>query len=224
MTTKQLKITSANLAEDYPLTSQFVNGIYGLAKKLSYQIATNKAVDSHDDFFQIMLVEACRLEPKFDPDRGTSFYSFINRPLRAKMFKEFIDVDRGGDNYKKIKEFIKGYQADKHIFPSVEIISDELDIPSDVVRLDYYGKTQTISVDDCDDLLLSDEVDGVNPMDYVKYLEPIEQLVISLLYSEIPEDMADVFTRQYLMITQETLEEIRDISLTKLKGLIDAED
>lgn len=217
---KHLKIISKELEQDYPLTSQYVNGIYGLAKKLSFQMSTNKAVDTHEDFFQSMLVEACNLEPKFDESRGNSFYTFINRPLRAKMFKDFVSVDVGSEHYKTIKKFVSSYQKTHHLYPNVETISDGVDLPADIIKFEFYGKTVEVSPEDMDEMSMSDEDNVINPMDYTGCLEPIELLVIELMFSEIPEELAETFTMHYLMISKEALAEIMETALGKLRGAI----
>ena len=217
---KHLKKISAELAEEYPLTSQYVNGIYGLAKKLSFQMSTNKAVYTHEDFFQTMIVEACKLESKFDESRGNSFYTFINRPLRAQMFKAFVAVDVGTEHYKTIKKFVVEYQKTHHLYPNVEVISDGVDLPSDVVKFEFYGKALEISTEDMDEAMMTDEDDTVNPMEFLEVLDPIEQVVIELMFSEIPEELAEAFTTHYLMISKEALDEVMDSALGKLKEAI----
>lgn len=218
---KHLKKISAELAEDYPLTSQYVNGIYGLAKKLSFQMSTNRAVYTHEDFFQAMIVEACKLEVKFDESRGNSFYTFINRPLRAQMFKIFVAVDTGSDHYKTIKKFVIEYQKTHHLYPNVETISDGVDLPSDIVKFEFYGKSLEVSPDDMDEMSMSDEDDAINPMDFLHVLDPIELVVIELMFSEIPEELSEAFTIHYLMISKEALDEVMKTALRKLKEAID---
>lgn len=217
---KHLKTISAELAADYPLTSQYVNGIYGLAKKLSFQMSTNHAVFTHEDFFQAMIIEACKLEPKFDESRGNSFYTFINRPLRAQMFKTFVAIDTGTSHYKTIRQFVVDYQKTHHLYPNVETISEAVDIPEDVIKFEFYGKAQEVSPDEIDEIVMSNETNEINPMDYIDVLEPIEQLVIELMFSEIPEELAEVFTLHYLMISKPALDEIMEIALSKLKEAI----
>lgn len=217
---KHLKIISSELATEYPLTSQYVNGIYGLAKKLSFQMSTNRAVFTHEDFFQAMIVEACKLEHKFDASRGNSFYTFINRPLRAQMFKTFVAIDTGTEHYKQIRQFVVEYQKTHHLYPNVETISEAVDLPTDLIKFEFYGKAQEVSPDDMNELAMSDESSEINPMDYIDVLDPIEQLVIELMFSEIPEELSEAFTLHYLMISKPALDEIMEIALSKLKEAI----
>jgi len=219
--TKQLKVIAEGLKDKYPLTAQYVNGIYGLANKLSWQMSTNRSVFTAEDFFQVMIVEACKLEPKFDTERGTSFYSFINRPLRIMMFREFVQVDANTPVYKVIKNFIRDYENKHKTYPSVEIISESTDIAADLIRSSYYGKENTVSIEalgeDGVNVSASAEPTSVNPKDFIEYLEPMEQMVIDLMYSEIPEDVAASFTMQYLSISKSSLETIHARALEKLK-------
>jgi len=217
---KHLKTISKELKNDYPLTSQYVKGIYGLARKLNSQMSTNKAVDTHEDFFQAMITEACKLEPKFDPERGTSFYTFINRPLRAQMFKQFVSVDTDSQDYQDIKSFVRSYEKEHHLYPSVEIISEGTNLPSDLIRLEYYGKVQEVSIYDSDELVDEAPASTPNPKDYVKFLEPDEQMVINLMFSDIPPESAAAFTMHYLSLSRPALDSIMESALTKLKALI----
>ena len=214
---KYLDEISDGLKDEFPLTSQYVKGIYGLAKKLSYQMSTNKAVDTHADFFQVMLVETCKLEPKFDKERGNSFYTFINRPLRALVFKQFVVVDTSTKHYKDIKTFVRAYEQEHHLYPTIETISDGVELPEQTVKLEFYGRADETYISDDSELFDSVEVTEPTPMDYLGVLDPLETMVIELMYSEIPEELAATFTMHYLSLSKNALDDIHASALAKLR-------
>lgn len=215
----QLATIAKGLEETNPLTAQYLNGIFGLAKKLSFQMATNHAVDSYEDFFQVMLVEACKLEQKFDKERGTSFYTFINRPLKARAFREFVSVDKSTDAYKDIRTFVKDYE-DKHgTYPQVQVISEGTGLEADIVKQVYYGKTQQVSMEALSEDFVSslEELEATSPLDFLEELDDLEASVISLMYGDIPEATAEAFAMNYLCITKSALYAIHDRAIGKLK-------
>lgn len=221
---KHLNDIAVGIQDTYPLTAQYLNGIYGLAKKLSFQMSTNAAVDSYEDFFQVMLIEACNLEEKFDHTRGNSFYTFINRPLKAKAFREFVAVDKNSDTYKTIKEFVKAYGVKHDTYPQVEVISEATGFTSEVIKTIYYGKTPQVSLDALSEDFVSDMGDSleINPLDYLEYLDDVEATVINLLYGDIHENIAEAFAMNYLCITKVALDIIHTRALDKLRDAIES--
>jgi len=216
---KQLDDIAKGLQDSNPLTAQYLNGIFGLAKKLSFQMSTNHAVDTYEDFFQVLLLEACKLEKKFDKSRGTSFYTFINRPLKAKAFREFVPVDRSTDSYKDIKTFVKDYESKHGTYPQVAIISEGTGYEAGTVKEIYYGKTQQVSLEALSEDYVSSlgDKEVLSPLDFLEDLDDLEASVISLMYGDVPEETAEAFAMNYLCITKSALQSIHDRALSKLK-------
>ena len=220
---KKLEEIAVGIQDTYPLTAQYLNGIYGLAKKLSFQMSTNHAVDDYEDFFQVLVMEACALESKFDVSRGTSFYTFINRPLKAKAFREFVPVDKSTTIYKNIKDFVKEYSLKHDTYPQVEIISEGTGYTHETIKNTYYGKVPQVSLEAMSEDMVSDLAEGpeLNPLDYLEYLDDVEAAVISLLYGDIPEAQAETFAMNFLCITRNALKAIHDRAIGKLRVAIE---
>ena len=132
------------VAEGFPLTAKFIHAFYKEARTLSIKYGLPQ---DYQDICQLALIEAVRLEPKFDSKKGTCFFTFVRRPLRHVIQKIYGYSKASTNLYNKISKFSERYHEEHSLMPNITTISKALNITEIKIRSVFYGKPLKVSVE-----------------------------------------------------------------------------
>jgi len=77
--------------QGFPLVSKYYEGIAGLARKLAFKYGK---VNQEEDFTQVALATACKMEKNYSKELGASFYTYINKPIKNEIQRAFGNPNR----------------------------------------------------------------------------------------------------------------------------------
>jgi RNA polymerase sigma factor (sigma-70 family) len=204
--------------QGYPLTSKFYNGIIGLAVKLANKYGKVSLIN---DFKQIALATACRMEPKFTPEFGASFYTFINKPIKNEIQRTFGNPNRHTKHYKQIQKFIEEFNKDTGRYPEISEITTGTSLTRFTILSVYYDKYIEVSMSDInidhEELLDPFNYQSDKIMEYLDILSDNEKVIInSIFIDELPSSEI----AKLLGTSIKNVEEMTRIALEKLKESI----
>lgn len=142
----------------FPLTAKYLNGIFKEARDLSirYQVRQD-----FDDFKQLAIIEAVRLEPIFDKTKGASFMSFIRKPIKQVAQKLYGYSRSSTNKFNKVSKFMESYKEEHKVYPTVPEIAKALEMTEFLVKSIYFGKPFKVSLEALGDDFTIEE-DGTN--------------------------------------------------------------
>lgn len=173
--------------QGYPLTSRYFNAITKDAKELAnkYRMSLD-----YDDFCQLALVEATRLEKVFSKDRGCSFMAFIRKPIKQVIQKMYGYSRSETNKFNKIVKFMEAYEKENGTQPTVPLIAKALGTTEWYVQSIYYGKPIKISLESLSEETLSNTAD-TNQEELVEdLLEGLSSFRSSLMKSHYVDEMS----------------------------------
>ena len=184
------------LEDGCPQTAKYLNAIGSEARYLSKKY--NMPGD-YEDFFQLALIEAVRLEPVFDITKGNTFLSFIRKPIKQIMQKLYGFSRSSTNKYNKIVKFMKAYEVEHGVLPTTDIIAKALGVTEWALKSIYYGKPIKVSLDALgDDFHLSNEQTALTStiQEALEILNDEDSQLIKAFYLEeySVEELALIYT------------------------------
>jgi len=167
--------------DGYPLTAKYVNAIGAEARKLS--IKYGKTQD-YEDIFNISLIEATRLEGRFDVSKGNTFFTFVRKPIRFAVQKVYGYSKGVVRKFNKINKFMKAYEIANGHLPDIPTIAKGLEITPFAVRSIFQGKPFSVSIDSINPILLTTEQEDKTMVRVLEALTEEEGNLIRLKYIE----------------------------------------
>lgn len=166
------------LEEGYPLTSQYYQGITGLAKRLALKY---QQLNNEQDFCQTALLVACQSEHKFNPENGASFYTFASQPIKSAIQEAFGNSNAGSKLYRKLSKFILEFQTKEGTYPTMDDIVIGTKLSRFKIMEVYFTHSREVSLEDSEELM---EDDNLWISEYLGVLTEEEQKVIELVFYE----------------------------------------
>lgn len=206
-------ITSDRLREaGCPLTADYLKGIYSLASRLSRMYGKYNLLE---DFQQTAIMTAALKEPKFDTERGASFYTYVAPSIQASLFHQFGTAKKHSAVYKKIEEFTRAFEDSNNYYPDILQIAESLELPVWQIKSIYVNDTPTEVP--LDDNVSPDDVIGDSKLDLEELLQDFnqsEQMVVRRYFLN-GESLGDIATSSGLSVW--VLEEALRQTTKKLK-------
>jgi RNA polymerase sigma factor (sigma-70 family) len=205
--------------DGYPQTAKYIDGIIGLAKKLTIKYGQSAHLD---DFIQEALITATKLEQtSWDSARSNSFYTYIVKPIKNQIQHVFGNRNRRHKKYKIIQKFIETYSTENlGRYPDVSTISNGTKLSHFEIMSIYYDKHNTIQLSALDDEFVAtdNEDDESWILSYIQAI-PAEthRVVLSLIYED-GLDIRTVATKQG--ISQTECLKIHDAGIEAVKKLL----
>lgn len=202
------------LAESgYPLTSQFYQGISGLARKLASQYQKS---DQEEDFLQVALEVACRYEKRYDPSTAATFYTYINKPIKVMIQESFGNPNRNTHSYKKIQYFVTHHMKVQGTYPDINSISLGTKLSHYEIMSIYFDRHLTESLTDEHMKLPSD------PAPISEYLGVLSDSERQLLEFIIVDELSIEEASRACTMPLNRAKEVYSQSLAKVKEAYDA--
>jgi len=203
----------------FPLTAKYIHGIYKVAAELSLRYQMRQDLE---DFIQLAVIEAIRLEPIFDASKGNSFLSFIRKPIKQVAQKLYGYSRSSSNKFNKVAKFMEAYLVEHSVYPTVPIISKSLGITEWDVKSIYFGRPVKISLEAlAEDFSLEDEnsesIDDTLE-DLLFGIEELDKKILLGFYIEEfnVEQLASIYN-----LPKKTIISILDSTIKFLKGVHD---
>lgn len=192
----------------FPLTSKYLPGIFKTARELSvrYQVGQD-----YEDFVQLAIIEATRLEPIFDDSKGSTFMSFVRKPIK-QVAQKFYGYSRSSTNkFNKVSKYMEAYLVENKVYPTVPEIAKALNMTEFLVKSIYFGKPFKVSLESLgDDFTIEND-------EQTKSSELIDDLI-----SGLPVINQKIITGYFLEeLSLEELASVHKVSKGAVKVLID---
>ena len=192
----------------FPLTSKYLHGIFKAARELSvrYQVGQD-----FEDFVQLAVIEAIRLEPIFDDSKGSTFMSFIRKTIK-QVAQKFYGYSRSSTNkFNKVSKFMEAYLAENKVYPTVPEIAKALNMTEFLVKSIYFGKPFKVSLESLGEDFTIENDEQTNSSE-----------LIDDLISGLPEVNQKIITGYFLEeLSLEELASVHKVSKGAVKVLID---
>lgn len=137
----------------HPLTAKYMNAIMKDARTLA---AKYKVPQDTQDIQQIMLAEATRLESKFDTSKGTTFYTYIVKPIRRVVHKVYGFSHPSYPLMAEALKFMDEYNQEHGVYPSAPTLAKGLDVTETKVSSMFFGIPHNIPIDNVPETDLQD--------------------------------------------------------------------
>jgi RNA polymerase sigma factor (sigma-70 family) len=206
------------IEQGYPLTAKYYYGCRGLASKLAFKYAKTS---QEEDFILVALATATRMEPKFNPDSGASFYTYLNKIIKNDIQKEFGNPNRHTNKYKIIQRFIDDFGRAHGKYPDVQEISKGTSLSRFDILSIYYDRYKEQSLDtSLDPANMSDPFQNTDHQWVTEHLDVLDEQARYLMNSLYTYELSLSDAASALGISLEDARSIKNESLARLKDSI----
>ena len=188
--------------QGFPETAKYLPAIYSEAR---YLAGKYHVMHDYQDVCQIALIEAVRLEKKFNLELGNTFMSFIKKPIRHAVQKVYGYSKADTNKYNKVIKFMRTYQDKHEILPSTSEIAKALSITEVNLKSIYFGKPFQVSLDSFGDTFVEDN-------DQVRLTDEVNA-IFEMLSTEDATLIHELFIQEY------TMEELSALYKTDVKTI-----
>ena len=204
--------------QGYPLTAKYYLGLRGLASKLAFKYAKTSL---EEDFIQVALATATRMEPKFNPEAGASFYTYLNKIIKSDIQKEFGNPNRHTSKYKVIQKFIDDYGKEYTRYPDVSEIAKATGLSRFEILSIYYDRYKEQSLDSSlDPANMHDPFQNTDHQWVAEHLDVLDDQAKYLMHSLYTYELSLSDAANAMGVPLETARAIKNESLAKLKDSI----
>jgi len=202
--------TQEALLNDYPLVSQFLPGILGLAKKLSFRY---KQEHNEEDFQQVAVATACRYESRY-VDQGATFYSYVTKPIETAIQDEFGNPHSKTKVYKLVLKSINEYIEKYGEYPDIASIQAWSKLSYIDILSVYFDREREISLTD---MVEEEHTSYAWVTDHLAVLTSLEQQLVDLVFFQ---DLTPRQAAVSLGIHISKINNMMDVAINKLKQSI----
>lgn len=121
-------LVTARLLEEqgYPLCAQYFPGLTGLAYRLSFMYGQPHLIE---DIKQLVISIAARLEPSFNTEFGTTFYTYVAPYASAEVLTTYGTAKKASPLYKEIEKFANTFLRETNRYPNILEIQKAINKP-----------------------------------------------------------------------------------------------